>query len=172
MYKKAKQQINKILKKYNFVEPPIPIEKIMDDYDIITNFAPDDIYSGIIIKKKDGRVLVGINSNDPPTRQRFSLAHELSHFLLNNEKVFVDHRDNITFDYESHRSEKEQVANFFAANLLMPEKMIENVFNKIIKNKKYFLEEDITGMADLFKVSREAMNYRLDNLGLISRNIK
>jgi Zn-dependent peptidase ImmA (M78 family) len=66
--------------------------------------------------KKRGQGLAFINSNDWPVRRRFTLAHEYGHHFLGHTTA-VDHVSNV---YGSPTSQREQDANAFAAEFLIP----------------------------------------------------
>ena len=71
---------------------------------------------GWCIRKEDG-YLIRINSDSPRERQRFTLAHELSHILLGT-----------TPDIPADGCSEEQAVNNFAAVLLLPpERMREQI---------------------------------------------
>ena len=79
-------KIRGLLKKIDMAEPPVPIEKIVELFSIkIIPYPhfPDNI-SGTIVEQK-GIMIIGVNSNHPAVRQRFTIAHELGHFLLGHE---------------------------------------------------------------------------------------
>jgi Zn-dependent peptidase ImmA (M78 family) len=61
---------------------------------------------------------------------------------------------------------EESQANRFAAELLMPERLIASLFSEIADSARNE-EALIRGMAGEFGVSRSAMLYRLVNLGLM-----
>lgn len=167
MYNDINKKIKKILDDFNIKEAPVPVEEVITKLGIKISYAPSNDYSGMIIKKKNGNALIGVNSNEPRARVRFTLAHELAHYFFEDNSVLTDHRDNFT---REDKPEKEKKADYFAANLLIPENIIKKDFNRIIRNK-VFLEEHLSYLASLYQVSKEAMNYRLINLGLITREI-
>lgn len=70
---------------------------------------------GWCIKKEDG-YLIRINSDSPRERQRFTLAHELSHILLWT-----------TPDIPADACSEEQAVNNFAALLLLPPKRMQEL---------------------------------------------
>ncbi len=108
-----------------------------------------------------------INSTHSPVRQRFTIAHELGHFVLHKDKIIERGRLNrgpksdneIDFD---DRLEKE--ANAFAAGVLMPEAQVTHWY-KILKPTDPVRVLD--RMADLFEVSKDSMYWRLKNLRLV-----
>jgi Zn-dependent peptidase ImmA (M78 family) len=95
-----------------------------------------------------------LNAGEPRTRQRFSAAHELKH-VIDHPFVKIAYPPVGTLD--KHRRQ-EQVADFFAATLLMPRPWVKRAWGNGI--------QDVAELADLFDVSREAMRYRLRSLGL------
>jgi len=67
----------------------------------------------------------------------------------------------------------ESQANTFAAQLLMPKKLIISEGNKILESYEeddgpIFADDFASAMARRFKVSKQAMEYRLNNLGILS----
>lgn len=95
-----------------------------------------------------------------PTRQRFSLAHELGHILAKDHQDL--HVDKDVMDPTDRREPSEMRANAFAAAFLMPE---QTVRSSVGENG---LDEDsFSSMVMRFAVSPSALAYRLGNLGLI-----
>ncbi len=70
------------------------------------------MFAGLTVPLEDENYVVFVNKNMPHDRLRFTLAHELGHIILhNNKKVFSDRYDD--------------EANLFASAFLMPEYDIE-----------------------------------------------
>lgn len=114
--------------------------------------------SALIIRHGDGAV-IGVNSNHPSVRQRFSAAHELGHFALHHESQhfvefgvpLADQGEPPGYDWQNERS-----ANIFAAELLMPADQVAD------DAPDYSLRR----LSQLYKVSEAAMGFRLANLRL------
>lgn len=164
-----KEDIKKIteavLKNAGVESLPIPVEKIAEGLGMSISYAPSEEYSGMLVRKKDGsgKVLVGINSAESRERQRFTIAHEVGHFFLHKDlDVSVDYR----MSYSAPKPPREQEADEFAGNLLMPKKLLVSDFDQIISNHS-FLETDLKNLAKKYAVSTEAMRIRLLKLGLI-----
>lgn len=151
---KEKEKVESIIKKLNISSPPIPIEKVAELFSlqiIIYPKFPNNV-SGVIIKK-EGLNVIGVNSNHPKVRQRFSIAHELGHYIMGHDNMeYIDE----TFDKPT---DKEQEANKFAAKILMPRSMLK----KDIEKNDY----DIPSLAKRYEVSEQAMSIRLLETGLI-----
>lgn len=107
------------------------------------------------LKMEDGVWVMTVNSKHPVVRQRYTLGHELGHYLnhRDSKKSFEDS----VFFRSNQKSSMEYMADQFAACLLMPESDI----NTLLKNGVKTVKE----MASKFDVSLEAMKYRLEQLG-------
>lgn len=99
-----------------------------------------------------------IRNSDALVRQRFSLAHELGHFVLNHGSAF---RDNSASFNTNNCDYKEVEANQFAIEILMPK-------TELIYATKHTLS--IRKLAHQFYVSGIAMELRLAELGFIISN--
>ena len=85
---------------------------------------------GLLLDATNG--IVVINSNDPPSRQKFSQAHELVEFLFNslpNEKE-IGNGWTLRKPGGFTESMKEYLCNRTAANLLMPPVYVTNQINQ------------------------------------------
>ena len=101
--------------------------------------------------------VIRYNWADASVRQRFTIAHELGHFLLAHGKSFRDTpKDYSVTNYDPN----EVQANRFAAELLMPEAAVR----LLVTNLEI---SDVDRLAEIFNVSQAAMMYRLKNLRLI-----
>lgn len=110
-----------------------------------------DRISGVLIVTDD-YIAIGVNKNHPKTRQRFTIAHELGHFLLG-------HGSGMCKDGVIQNKNKERNANHFAAELLMP-------LDKINVMIEYGFSKEL--MAESFGVSIDAITLRLKHLRLYS----
>ncbi len=115
--------------------------------------------SGVIkpSSSEEGKFVIQINRYDNEPRRRFTIAHEIGHFLLHREKITGDGiADSVL--YRSNLSDTiEREANLFAADLLMPQpKIIES-----IKDIDYKNGEGIPELAEKFNVSLAAIRARL-----------
>lgn len=138
-------------------EPPVDPELIAEAFGIKVDrvrFKGD--ISGALVKEIGRDPSILLNKVDSENRQRFTLAHELGHFVRREDQhdayEYVDMRNSLSatgFD------EEERYANQFAACLLMPERLVNE-----------YQEEGLTEaqMALRFAVSRDAMTYRIRNL--------
>lgn len=96
---------------------------------------------------------ITVNENESRQRRRFSIAHEIGHAVLQHGSSPRDP----SVDYSKlHYSLKEQQANAFAAELVMPQEAVQYM----VEHTKKTFEE----ICETFDVSREAMRIRLQKL--------
>lgn len=149
------------------VEPdlplPVPLEALCERFDIV---SIDDLntagFEAALITdeiRSAGHILVAKDRS--PQRRRFSIGHELGHFLIPTHKVpatgqLLCSADDLhlldTHEQDRHRR-MEAEANRFAAELLMPPPMLKAQL-RAIRDPQV---GDIVRLAGLFDVSREAM---------------
>lgn len=129
------------------------------------NFPKKDNVSGAIVKGANGAVVV-VNAAHHPFRRRFTIAHECGHHVLHGLEMHIDSakfRDERSATGED-RDEVE--ANAFAAELLMPEEAVRaRVPSPIQLVDQGLLVEHLANK--VFKVSADAMTWRLMRLGLL-----
>lgn len=106
---------------------------------------------------KNGVWVMTVNSQHPIVRQRYTLGHELGHYL--NHRDSVKSFEDTVYFRSKQKSSMEYMADQFAAQLLMPEDDIKKLVGEGVKTVKE--------MASRFEVSLEAMKYRLEELGYI-----
>ena len=100
---------------------------------------------------------IRLNRHEPVERQRFTLAHEISHFLLHRSLIGSGVVDDTM--YRSALSSRREVeANKLAAELAMPMSLVrryERDFDGLEDTDK------IAAMAKKFRVSKAAMKIRM-----------
>lgn len=163
-----------LLAKYNVRQADVPVDQIIKSVGIeIRKEEVDDDLSGFLFRDVGkGKAVIGVNAAHPENRVRFTLAHELGHFLLHEGETahFDGKRPGLRVSLRSTESSKgtndnEKEANLFAAELLMPAKFLE----KDLRGKSVDLmdEDALDELAKKYKVSVQALTFRLNNLGYI-----
>jgi Zn-dependent peptidase ImmA (M78 family) len=171
--RQIEDQIEELLEEHGITSAPIPVELIAkaEGLPIVETTMHADI-SGALIKSDSLRG-IAVNAAQAPVRKRFTVAHELAHHILDH--VAEDHLDwEFTILRRDGRSseandQNEIEANFFAASLLMPKRMLrKDVEKKMLYNGELGLDDsDVLTLAKKYNVSMNAMNYRLVNLGFL-----
>jgi Zn-dependent peptidase ImmA (M78 family)/transcriptional regulator with XRE-family HTH domain len=138
--------------------PEILEERFRLDVDVSP--LPEAV-DGLCVSMGD-RTLVLVGSSKPTSRQRFTLAHELAHFLVDDlDPLYVDERG------VRPRSLAEMRANAFAAHLLMPEAGVRTAIEGIDDDAERAVRVALT-----FGTSVSAAAYQLGNLGLVSGTVR
>jgi Zn-dependent peptidase ImmA (M78 family) len=132
-------------------------ELLEDRFHLDVDLSPlPEAVDGLCVSLGD-RVLVLVGSRKPSSRQRFTLAHELAHYLVDDlGPVHVDELG------VRARSLAEMRANAFAAHLLMPETGVRAAVEGVDDDA-----ERAVRVALSFGASVSAAAYQLGNLGLL-----
>jgi len=125
---------------------------------------PDDV-SGALHRGPEHSV-IAVNLAHPETRRRFTIAHELGHFFLHRDApAHYDPQHLVGSHFRAKVTgtmwdAREIEANKFAAELLMPRKLV-------LACVRASAELDAANLAAKFRVSPEAMTYRLAELRFV-----
>ena len=148
---------------------PVDVEGLSRALGVPVNYAylGSDI-SGMIERRKDGGYSISVHQNDPPTRQRFTIAHELGHFIYHKDKIGDGINDDKAYRstnagkyHNTNIGRKEETqANRFAANLLMPWDLISRLQKQDVTDHKE--------IADRLGVSHRTMLIRLEHLNSLA----
>ncbi len=151
-------------KKNKIETSPLDIESVIK---IIFNIKISKVdlgksASGFLEKINDSWYIY-INSQESIYRQRFTMAHELAHYILHRANYISNgpRKEDRVFFRDENTNTYEREANDFAAKLLLP----EAEFKEAIKHGN----NTILKLANYFNLSTAAIRYRAYKLGLISK---
>lgn len=166
----ARKRARQLVQAADISTAPVPIEKLAHQIGAVIRMEPfDGRLSGMVHRQADGTAVIGINRKQSVYRRRFTIAHELGHLLLHEDKLLhVDERFPIGFRTGISGfaiDSKEIEANQFAAELLMPESFLLKDIGQVQEDLD--IEEVIERLSQIYDVSREAMAIRLSALNLI-----
>lgn len=151
-----------LLEQHGVTKAPVPVERLARAKGCrVVKYDIKDV-SGVLFRSAT-EVVIGVNSKQPPQRQRFTIAHELGHFLLHEgQEVHYDkgYRVSLRSELSSAGTDVEEVeANFFAASLLMPERFLHADPRAVEMDLED--EKAIQALANAYGVSAVAMTHRL-----------
>jgi Zn-dependent peptidase ImmA (M78 family) len=143
--------------------------RLLEHFKIQTNAVPEEIVSELprirVVREMglamsgsahwDGRFwLIALSADEHPLRQRFSLMHEFKHVIdhTTKDRLYSDR------PFQTASEQAERVADYFAACLLMPKKVVKRLW--------YQGNQNIVRLAEMLFVSPRALRFRLDQLGL------
>ncbi len=145
---------------------PVDLEGIFSDLGIRFQKEWMANTSGSITREGD-KFTVSVNDLEPETRQRFTAAHELAHYLLHRALMddgrrMLRHEDTLYDGGEQSgdvifKRTHEIEANRVAAQIVMPKSLVE---------REYVKTSDAEVLANKFGVSKAAIEIRLKTLGL------
>lgn len=171
---KPTEAARSLLLKANITEPPVPVEQLARDAGAVISYQPfeaEDI-SGLLYRAAAGAPVIGVNSNNPKVRQRFTIGHELGHLALHpGQQLILERLVRLNFRdaTSSTTSDEEEIeANHFAAELLMPRDLLTHSLSVLLQGRPLSDVEVVRRLARRFEVSQSAMEYRLANLGLLT----
>lgn len=138
---------------------PVPIEQLIAGCGVRILPWKFENVDGLVVEQESGAVIC-FNSSQAETRKRFTLAHELGHYLLRHADAFYvdlggELSPNATGEHPGYDWRAERAANEFAANLLMPSWMVRRAFDQA---------SNVKALASQFNVSPAAMSVRLTAL--------
>lgn len=162
-YSKINTLVQDLLYQHDIAGPAVPIDRIARTAGLQIRLGDLGEISGMLVRRENGAV-VGVNSKHSPGRRRFTIAHELAHYLLHEgllSHVDRDFRVNYRNEESSMATNVEEIeANYFAASILMPSDFLDAVeAEDAVAN-----DDRVKQLAKLFDVSQHAMSLRLANV--------
>ena len=153
---------------YAATVPPLDVEELAgslcrlrvrdaDDLCPIAGLSAETPLSGVLIPD---RWEIWVRRDEPAPRRRFTVAHEVGHHLLHADGATVLCRPADVEAAEGEERAREREANRFAAELLMPERLVRAQANAH--------GPDPIALAPRFGVSDVAMGFRLVTLGYLA----
>lgn len=169
-YKKIEVTANKLLKSVKIRSVPVDVEEIAEFLNIRIFYEDlDEDVSGFLAVEC-GNATAVINKNQHPNRQRFTIAHEIGHFVLHasserDKNLFIDKK--YTVHHRDHKSclgtlKAEREANLFASVLLMPKDLIGKLLDE--SGLDFFDDSETFSLSKKLGVSEQALGFRLARL--------
>jgi Zn-dependent peptidase ImmA (M78 family) len=168
--RRLEQAAEAVLTKARVESPPVDPEHLAKELGlevVFDDFEPG--VSGMLYRQDDGLDLIAVNAKHARVRQRFTIAHELGHYLLHaGRPIIVDHlvraRLNFRDEESSLATNREEIeANGFGAAVLMPAAWVDEAVEALLHLPSTRL---VRLLASQFDVSTQAMELRLVNLGI------
>lgn len=138
---------------------PVPVDSIAEDL-LGLSVGEDNLeVSGLLLPAQREIWLNVREARESSGRRRFTLAHELGHWVcqcLEGRLAPMYCRSDEVGPPNGETRQLEREANVFAAELLMPERLVRKTYGALGR---------LQDVADVFQVSADAMAWRLYNLG-------
>lgn len=167
-----RKRVDELLKLNHIIQPEIDVIRIARflGAEVLEEELDEDM-SGLLAITH-GKPTIAINKTHSPQRKRFTIAHELGHLALHSEHagqdgVFIDRK---VFHRNSQASQgmyrQEIEANRFAAELLMPKKMLLAAIKELGDDIDLSDDGTLGKLAKKFGVSTQALAIRLASLDM------
>lgn len=109
------------------------------------------------IRPSAGGFTISVNRHDSARRQRFTVAHEIAHYLLHRDQIGSGISDDVL--YRSSLSDtREAEANKLAAEILLPREQLKREVDRRVGLPS---DQLVSELAAKFDVSEVAMKIRL-----------
>jgi Zn-dependent peptidase ImmA (M78 family) len=111
----------------------------------------------------------GSSDQAPSGMENFTIAHEIGHWILHVNHSCLEQIPLFDLNKEQiicrdgDKDVKEHTANRFAARILMPKQMLMEALVAVDISQR----SEYRQFADYIGVSREALHYRLSDLGIV-----
>lgn len=158
-------------KENNVNDYPVEIVSLCNKFGlkVYEKYLPSDVSGSIVVgsdkfdRYNSGNFIM-INLMDSPQRRRFTIAHELAHFILHKEpgQALYAHRD------AGQHDQTEVEANIFASYVLMPDELIKDALDRLEDHRHLPLSVKVGYISREFAVSRDAAQVRLAQFGITS----
>lgn len=164
-HKTPSDVVEEILRQNPDLTYPTPLERFVElaGIESISELTTDGFEGMLITNPEKSRGAIMVKAGVSPRRRRFTVAHELGHFLLpwHRQQKFSCKSSDIKDSAFSRTNSTEQVnieveANAFASELLMP----SSAFKSFIDDFETPTLQNLTTLSDTFDVSFEATVHR------------
>ena len=175
--KLIRERAVELLDRFDITKAPVGVVKLAERLGarVVKDPAPDDLSGFLLRNTQKNVVIIGVNENHSLNRRRFTIGHELGHFLLHKgEELHVDkrwsgyHLKKRSAESSAGTDIEEMEANLFAAELLMPVSFLDRDLEKLAP-LSLSDEQKIKKLAELYKVSEQALTLRLTYLEYIQQ---
>lgn len=160
--------VARLLADFGVGEPPVDVEHIARSLGISLEYVKmAESLSGFLSKRGTERV-VGINARHHRNRQRFTLAHEIAHVLLEHDTGDVHVDKGIVLyrntDSAAANTRIEVDANRLAAEMLVPKAMLKDDLSRLDAFDA-ITDNEVEDLANRYEISVATLLNRLGDVG-------
>lgn len=151
-YEYVKIEARKLLANCNIQAPPVYLSDICKHLNIaLAEHVLGSRDAALMRSPLTDIVLIMVNPKQIRSRQRFSIAHELGHYMLDHQSVAFSGGDGYM-----QTPEEERQANIFASEILMPEHLLLHCWaiGKL----------NVSQVSQIFDVSKQAATVAINQL--------
>jgi len=170
---KLAEQVLEICEHETGATPIIEIAKKFGFTTFEEKNMPEDISGNIFVGGTTKNIygtdkVIVVGDQEEYAHQRFIIAHELAHYLMDyvgsKESTDTGILFSRTYPKHSHHSDEEIRADRFAAELLMPTKLFYRQFLKAMEASDYNKRYTIAYLSNYFKTKKSSIERRIDEV--------
>ena len=149
----AELQANRLLQHFGIETDTVP-EEIVSEFPRVRIVREPTLPVSGAAHWNGRHWIITVNADEPTFRQRFTIMHEFKHVLDHTvkDRLYQDR------PFQSATDQAERVADYFAACVLMPKRVVKRLWCQG--------DQNILRLAQILSVSTRALRFRLDQLGL------
>ena len=126
----------------------------------IGDWDPDDVAGQILKSAFDGGpsgYAIYVNQSHGLERRRFTIAHEIGHFILHREQIGDGIEETGLYQSRLNSAEEQQATHFAIHEILIPDNLLKRAISSIAKPR----ELTIPRLAEMFSVPNSLMSIKL-----------
>ncbi|QSX74230.1 ImmA/IrrE family metallo-endopeptidase [Lysobacter arenosi] len=152
----AISRARRLLEKHPSARAPVDIAAIAEaeGFEVKESDKLESGTAGMLLQR-GGRKIIVVNKNDHPYRRRFTIAHELAHQILGLPSVHGARVPSDELERHGRRPKEEILCDVFAAECLVPWKLIQQQANNL-----HFTVETISELSELYEASKPCVASR------------
>jgi len=159
---KPEQIAQRLLAKADLARPPVRLEKVIAFWSNLNVVEEELDGSGYLLPLGRLGAEIVVNKSDTPERQRFTIAHELGHWVLG--LIWQKKSGEFQQPPQVPRVDIERWCDSFATNLLMPSELVRPW---VSERDKPTLIDTLLRACQTFRVSEQAFFIRIWELSKV-----
>ncbi len=160
--------------------PPIPVEEILECLldltfgfdDLAARFGSDDVLGASYIEERSVIFDTSLDPEENPKREgryRFTVGHEVGHWILHVPKILAERNQLTLFDIGAPpppivclssraKEPQEKQADLFASRLLMPEHMVRAVWEDMGTDGAINVHDEIRELRGVYRLEDDDLD--------------
>lgn len=175
-------------------EPPVPVEEIVECHldlafefdDLSTRFGSDDVLGASYLDLRSVVIDTSLDPEEHPQhegRYRFTVAHEIGHWILHVPKILAERNQLTLFDLgeppppivcrsSQAKEPRETQADIFAGQLLMPEDLVREAWRSTSDGAAMNVHEEIRELRGVYRLADDESDPSCEAAKAMARRFK
>lgn len=175
-------------------EPPVPVEEILECQldlafefdDLSARFGSDDVLGASYLDLRSVVIDTSLDPEEHPQhegRYRFTVAHEIGHWVLHVPKIMAERNQLTLFDLgeppppivcrsSQAKEPRETQADIFAGQLLMPEDLVREAWRSLSGGAAVNVHEEIRELRGAYRLADDESDPSCEAAKAMARRFK